>query len=207
MFAVLALLSALIAFGPASALGHSEGSCSQDAWSGTSATGQWRFDRYQTGSNYYDDVYGWVTYRTLYPCTGSGEGYSAIPGVNVEDNVAGLVFQVGIYKTPGNGPRFVYADTNAFVHEITGFYPQVGHRYEFRINKTAGNHARLWIYENGSSLWNRISTTSWTTNMKHGWWGWETENSEDMPGFQTADPDADLVGQSASVEMVLRRLM
>jgi hypothetical protein len=35
--------------------------------------------------------------------------------------------------------------------------------------------------------------------MKHAWWGWETEASTDMPGFQSSDPVADLVGQISRV--------
>lgn len=195
VFVVFALLSALTAFGSAPTLAHSEGACSNDAWGGTSATAQFRFDRYQSGSDYYDELDGWVTYRALYPCTGSGTGFSFNAAVNAEDNVAGKIWQIGIWRLPGGTAHFVYAAGTANAVQISSPTPTLGQRYNFRIWRSVANNVRLAIYNSsGTRIW-VLTSTAWSTNMKHGWWGWETENSEDMPGFQNADPNADLVGQ------------
>src|SRR5437870_8100297 len=151
-------------------LAHSEGSCADDGWSSTPATGQWRFDKYLSGSQNYDDVYGWSTYRSLFPCQNhfGGTGLSFNAAVNIEDNVAGTVFQIGIIRYPGGVGQFVYADTSPTPVAIGDPSPVTGHRYEFRLVKNGNGKVRFLIYENGTQRWVHHSATSWSSNMKHG---------------------------------------
>jgi hypothetical protein len=118
--------------------------------------------------------------------------------VNVQDDVDQTIFQLGMIVDQGLDaqPHFVYADTNATAHNISSPTPVDGHRYEFRIAKNVNNgRVRMVIYENGTQLWIRDSATTWTGNMKHAWWGYETGRSTSQPGIQDSAPAADLVGQ------------
>lgn len=138
---------------------------------------------------------GWVTYRALYPCTGAGSGFSYNAAVNVQDDVAETVWQVGIIRDDNSSAHFAYASVNPNAVEISSPTPTIGQRYDFRIWRSAGNNVRLAIYNSsGTRIW-ALTSTTWTSSMKHGWWGWETQNSEDMPGYEASDSSADLVGQ------------
>jgi hypothetical protein len=200
LMAMLVLAVTATSFSATPALAHTEGSCSNDVWpTNPQQTGQWIFQRFLSGTLVFDDVYGWVTNRRLYACSDifSGIGFSAVPAVNVQDDVAQTVFQIGLVNNQGQGStmKFTYADTTPVAHDLSTPQPQLGHRYEFRLVKNGNGKVRFIVYENGAQLWIHDSTTSWTSNMKHGWWGYETGRSTSMPGIDAADNAADLVGQ------------
>ena len=180
-----------------------QGLCVGNQWPGGN-TGQWYFER-NNQANTFDAIYGWLTDRALFPCEGLGfgQGWSFAAAANIQSDDRGhnWIFQLGIIQVAGQG-----GDQNYFVRTasdgsgsaiiINNPRPSFGNRYQFRIYKAGDAQIHYQIRNAADNIIYSFDTgTSWDNDLQHAWWGYETANSESMPGIHKIDPVADLVGQ------------
>lgn len=206
----LALVVTLGALGtPAGVLAAGfQGVCAANNWPSAN-TGQWYHD-WKNATNTFDVVYGWLTDRPLYPCEGPGinYGWSFAAAANVQSDTHGgtYIFQVGIMQVAGQG-----GDQNYFIRSsssgsgqgvlISSPRPTFGSRYQFRVYKDSNGTVAYSIRNSaGSVIYSYDTGAAWTSDLNHAWWGWETGNSESMPGIvKNFNAESDLVGQYSYV--------
>ena len=117
--------------------------------------------------------------RNLGLCIALHNGGTFVLPANVDNNVATL-FQLGYGRGidyNGGALSFFRTDSSGNPIVIGGITPQVGGRYRFLVFSNGGlveYEIQLWNGSTWGYVWSLVTGYSWTSALKHAWWGYET---------------------------------
>lgn len=152
-------------------------------------TGQIYVEKYAADApgsgTFFDRVQGDATVRNFDVCTGVDldpndcltQGGTAVLPANVQNDITGHVYQLGVAQFAGLSKKFVYTNsTDLCARNWPTITPIVGHRYRFIIYRDSNGKV---VYQIDDLATSGIDSTmytnyTWSTSRKHAWWGYET---------------------------------